>query len=276
MIKLIGLGCRAFRLMRLCVLFKTDVMIVFVVDEEVYSRAFIAKIADDLVLVEGVKLAFCIGKIADDLVSISARSLDESNAQVAMERLGGGGHFNNAATQIQGITIEEAKSRLIQVIDNLYQGDNGTMKVILVKDVKGKGKVHDVIDVTTGYGNYLLRNAQAIEATPDNLKKLEQDLAAEQIANDKKIDEAKELKEKINSITVSIKVKVGTQGKLYGSVTSKQICEELKAQYNIELGKHQVMLNKSDMINALGTYKIPIYLHKEVIASLTVYIVEKE
>ena len=193
-----------------------------------------------------------------------------------MERLGGGGHFNNAATQIQGITIEEAKSRLIQVIDNLYQGDNGTMKVILVKDVKGKGKVHDVIDVTTGYGNYLLRNAQAIEATPDNLKKLEQDLAAEQIANDKKIDEAKELKEKINSITVSIKVKVGTQGKLYGSVTSKQICEELKAQYNIELGKHQVMLNKSDMINALGTYKIPIYLHKEVIASLTVYIVEKE
>ena len=183
---------------------------------------------------------------------------------------------NNAATQIQGVTIEEAKSRLIQVIDNLYQGDNGTMKVILIKDVKGKGKVHDVIDVTTGYGNYLLRNAQAIEATPDNLKKLEQDLAAERIANDKKIDEAKELKEKINSITVSIKVKVGTQGKLYGSVTSKQICEELKAQYNIELGKHQVMLNKSDMINALGTYNIPIYLHKEVIASLTVYVVEKE
>ena len=245
-------------------------------DDDIYTRAFIAKIADDLILVEGVKLAFCIGKIADDLIAISARSLDESNAQVAMERLGGGGHFNNAATQIQGVTIEEAKSRLIQVIDNLYQGDNGTMKVILIKDVKGKGKVHDVIDVTTGYGNYLLRNAQAIEATPDNLKKLEQDLAAERIANDKKIDEARELKEKINSITVSIKVKVGTQGKLYGSVTSKQICEELKAQYNIELGKHQVMLNKSDMINALGTYNIPIYLHKEVIASLTVYVVEKE
>ena len=245
-------------------------------DDEIYTRAFIAKIADDLVLVEGVKLAFCIGKIGEDLISISARSLDESNAQVAMERLGGGGHFNNAATQIAGITIEEAKSRLIQVIDNLYQGDNGTMKVILVKDVKGKGKVHDVIDVTTGYGNYLMRNGQAIEATPDNLKKLEQDLAAEQIASDKKIEEARELKEKINSITVSIPVKVGTQGKLYGSVTSKQICEELKAQYNIELGKHQVMLNKSDMINALGTYQIPIYLHKEVIASLTVYVVEKE
>ena len=245
-------------------------------DEDIYTRAFIAKIADDLILVEGVKLAFCIGKIAEDMISISARSLDESNAQIAMERLGGGGHFNNAATQIPKVTIEEAKGMLVQIIDNLYQGDNGTMKVILIKDVKGKGKVHDVIDVTTGYGNYLLRNAQAIEATPDNLKKLEQDLAAEQIANDKKIEEAKELKEKINSITVSIPVKVGTQGKLYGSVTSKQICEELKAQYNIELGKHQVMLNKSDMINALGTYQIPIYLHKEVIASLTVYVVEKE
>ena len=245
-------------------------------DDEIYTRAFIARIADDLVLVEGVKLAFCIGRISDDTISISARSLDESNAQVAMERLGGGGHFNNAAAQLVGVSIEEAKGRLVQVIDTLYQGDEENMKIILTKDVKGKGKAHDVIDVSSGYGNYLMREKQAIEATPDNLKKLEQDLAAEQIASDKKIAEARELKEKLDSISVSIKVKVGTQGKLYGSVTSKQICEELKAQYNIELGKHQVMLNKSDMINALGTYSVPIYLHKEVTATLTIYVVEKE
>ena len=239
-------------------------------DDEIYERSFLAKIADNVITVNNIKVAFCIGRIGKNAIGISARSLDEANVQLIMEKLGGGGHYNNAATQLYDISKEQAKQKLIEVLKE-EKGEK-TMKVILTKDVKGKGKINDVIDVPAGYANFLFRNKQAIEGTPDNLKQLELNKVKEQQDQEKHLKEMQELKVKIENTTVKVSVKVGANGKLFGSVSSKEIVEEFKAQNNIELDKRKIQYDK--VIDCLGTYKIPIELHKEVTAIITLYVIE--
>lgn len=245
-------------------------------DDDIYQRAFLAKIADNMIGVNDIKIAFCIGKVEDDTVGISARSLGDANVQVIMERLGGGGHFNSAATQIKEITMEKAKELLIESL-KLYKGENRkTMKVILIKDVKGKGKAKDVIDVPNGYANHLIRSKQAIVATPNNIKHLEYEKNIEDEKLKQHIINMEALKEKVEASPLKVVVKVGQNGKLFGSVSTKLIVDEYKKQYGFDLDKRKIMLDKDKEINALGTYKIPIQLHNKIIANMTIYVVEKE
>lgn len=241
-------------------------------DDEIYERAFIAKIADNVCTVGNVKASFCIGRYTKDGVSISARSLDEENVQVIMEKLGGGGHYTTAAVQFEGCTILQAKERLLEVLkQNVSEGEQ-VMKIILIKDVKGKGKANDILDIPMGHANHLMRSGQAIEATPDNLKKLEADKMKEKQLEAKHLEDMQDLKEKIDALTVKVSVKVGTNGKLFGTVSTKEVCEKFKEQNGIELDKRKIMYD--NQIDALGTYKLPIQLHKEVIATITLYVVE--
>ena len=90
--------------------------------DEIYSRAFLAKIADNIISVHDIKASFCIGRIDENEIGISARSLNEVNVQVIMEQLNGGGHFNNAATQIKDVTVEQAKEMLIDKLSRLEDG----------------------------------------------------------------------------------------------------------------------------------------------------------
>lgn len=240
-------------------------------DNEIVERSFLAKIADNVITVNNIKVAFCIGRIGKDTVGISARSLDEANVQIIMERLGGGGHYNNAATQLHGITKEEARLKLIDELKIEQKGDK-RMKVILIKDVKGKGKANEIIDVPAGYANFLFRNNQAIEGTPDNLKQLELNKAKEQQEQETHLREMQELKVKIEQMVVKVGVKVGANGKLFGSVSSKEIVEAFKQQNKIELDKRKIQYDK--VIDCLGTYKIPIDLHKDVQAIITLHVVE--
>ena len=242
-------------------------------DEEIYSRQFLAKIADNMISVNNIKAAFCIGRLDNKQVGISARSLDESNVQVIMEQLNGGGHFNNAATQLEDVTLAEAREMLIEKLKKIDDGGLN-MKVILTKDVKGKGKANDIIDVPSGHGNFLIRSGQAIEATVDNVKELEKNQEKEKIQAEKHLEEMRELKQKIESTSVTVKVKVGKEGKMFGAVSSKQIIEEFKNQNHIELDKRKMMYDKH--VEGLGTYKIPIALHKEVTATITLYVVEEK
>jgi len=242
-------------------------------DDDIYERAFLAKVADNMIGVKGIKIAFCIGKISEDTVGISARSLEDVNVQVIMERLGGGGHFNNAATQIKDITIEDAK-KLLEKTLKLYEGEGRkNMKIILTKDIKGRGKKNDIIEVPTGYANHLLRNKQAIAATPDNIKQLEYEKKLEKERELKHLKEMEALKEKVDSSPLKIEVKVGESGKLFGSVSTKNIVDEFKKQYGIELDKRKLILDSE--INGLGTYQIPIQLHKNIVATITLFVVEK-
>ncbi|HHZ17916.1 MAG TPA: 50S ribosomal protein L9, partial [Acholeplasmataceae bacterium] len=242
--------------------------------DEIYTRAFLAKIADNIISVNDIQASFCIGRIDEDEIGISARSLNEVNVQVIMEQLGGGGHFNNAATQIKEITIDQAKALLIDKLIRLEDGGMTTMKIILTKEVKGKGKAGDIIDIPAGHANFLIRTNQAVLATVDNIKQLEKKKREEKEAMEKHLNEMRELKTVIESRPVDIHVRVGKDGKLFGTVSTKQIADEYKAQHDIVLDKRKMLPDKQ--IDALGTYQIPIQLHKEVTALITIHVVEKK
>lgn len=242
-------------------------------DQEIFARQFLAKVADSLILVDTIKAGFCIGQIAENQVGISARSLDEVNVQLIMEALGGGGHFNNAATQIVGITINQAKERLINVLKEQDTTGEEIMKVILVKDVKGKGKANDVIEIPSGHANYLIRSKLAILATPDNLNELKRQNELEKKEAQDHLEAMRELKVFIENHPISVAARVGKEGKLFGTVSTKQVVDEMKNAYDITLDKRKIMYDKE--IDSLGTYEIPIQLHKEVVAKITLHVIEK-
>lgn len=241
-------------------------------DDDIYLRSFIAKVAEDALKIDKIKMAFCIGRISEDSVGISARSFDKANAQMIMERLGGGGHFNNAATQLKNIDKETAKSLLKQAIKDSFAEGDQAMKIILTQTVKGKGKINDIIEVPMGHANFLIRTNQAIEATSDNIQNLERSKLEEKRKQEALLQAMQDFKKKIDSLSITISVRVGRNGKLFGTVSPKQIVEEYRKQHKIELDKRKIILDKD--IDALGTYKIPIQIHKEVTAIIVLYIVE--
>jgi len=147
------------------------------------------------------------------------------------------------------------------------------MKVIFLKDVKGKGKKGEIKNVADGYAhNFLLKQGLAVEATNSNIssldaqKKKQSKLAAEEL------EEAKKLKEKLEQITVELTAKAGEGGRLFGSITTKQVAEELQKKHGIKIDKRKMELE--DAIRTLGHTKVPVKLHHEVTASLTVHVKE--
>lgn len=249
-----------------------DSFMVAVGEDEIYQRNLLAKVADELSNIDKVEAAFCIGKISQTEIGISARSLEGVNVQVIMEELGGGGHFNNAAAQLTDTTLEAAKELLISKLAKVKEEGKVDMKVILTKDVKGKGKKNEIINVPNGHANFLIRNNEAIEATVDNIKQLEFKNLQAKAAEQKHFEEMQELKKTVEAQSIKVAVRVGQNGKLFGSITNKQIVEEFKKQHDIELEKRKILYDKD--IEALGTYTIPIQLHKDVLANITVHVVE--
>ena len=147
------------------------------------------------------------------------------------------------------------------------------MKVILLQDVKGKGKKGQLIEASDGYArNFLLPKKLAIEATADalNTKKMNDKATAERIAKEKA--EALELSGKLRQMTLTVKAKGGGNGKLFGSVTNQEIADALKAKTGIALDKRKIVI--SDPIKAVGTYTVNCKLGYEITAPLTVKIEE--
>ncbi len=147
------------------------------------------------------------------------------------------------------------------------------MKVILLQDVKAQGKKGQMITVSDGYArNFLLPRKLAVEATADalNSKKNADEAAAFHAAEDKKA--ALALKESLNDKPVKIKAKAGSNGRLFGSVTTKEVSEALKAQYNIDLPKTRLEL--SEPIKSFGTYQVKAKLYTEIQGVVTVKVEE--
>ena len=147
------------------------------------------------------------------------------------------------------------------------------MKVIFLKDVKGKGKKGEVKNVADGYAqNFLIKQGLAVEANQANVstlnaqKKKEEKLAAEELAD------AKKLKEVMDKITLEFSTKAGEGGRLFGSITSKQIAEELQKAHNLKVDKRKIEL--PDAIRTLGFTKVSVKLHAEVTATLNVHVKE--
>ncbi len=147
------------------------------------------------------------------------------------------------------------------------------MKVILLQDVKGKGKKGQMIDVSDGYArNYMLPRKMAIEATADavNTMKMNDKAAAERAAKERA--EALEVSHKLREMTLIVKAKGGGAGRLFGSVTNQEIADALKASSGISLDKRKIVI--SDPIKNVGTYTVNCKLGYEITAPLTVKIEE--
>jgi large subunit ribosomal protein L9 len=148
------------------------------------------------------------------------------------------------------------------------------MKVIFLQDVKGKGKKGEVKNVSDGYArNYLLKNKLAEEATSGNIKALEaQKRKSDQLEQQEK-ENAEQLKKKIESLEVTLKAKSGDGGRLFGSITSKQIADALNKDHGIKTDKRKIELDQP--IRALGYTNVPIKLHPEVTGTVKVHVVEQ-
>ena len=148
------------------------------------------------------------------------------------------------------------------------------MVVILLEDVKNIGKKGDVVKVKDGLGrNVLIKKGQAVEATGKNLNDLklrkanDDKLAAENLAA------AKELGAKIEKSEITVTIKVGEGGKTFGSVSSKEIAEEVKAQLGYDVDKKKVQLKEP--IKSVGSFDVPIKLHPQVTTTLKVKVAGK-
>ena len=253
-----------------------DHFAICLIDKEIKDRTMLAKVAEHLLNINNIEATFAVARYSDGAnkgVAISARSYKNINVQLIMEELGGGGHLNSAATQIMGITLEEAKEELVTILKRDFEIGDEVMKVILLEDVKGRGVKNQVIDVAVGYGNYLISNKKGILATDENLGKLKEELHQAQVEAENQKKLMQKIKAEIEEKCVNIYIKIGSDGKMFGHVTTKQICEEFEAQTGIHLDKRKVSLPVD--INALGVYVANVDLHKEVQASLEINVLEK-
>ena len=147
------------------------------------------------------------------------------------------------------------------------------MKVILLQDVKGKGKKGQMLEISDGYArNFLLPRKLAVEATADavNTKKMNDKAAAEKAAKERA--EALEISHKLREMTLTVAAKGGGAGRLFGSVTNQEIADALKASTGIALDKRKIVI--ADQIKNVGTYTVQCKLGYEITAPLTVKIVE--
>ena len=143
------------------------------------------------------------------------------------------------------------------------------MKVILLADIKNVGKKDTILNANDGYArNFLLPKKLAVEATPDNLKKLNDKKNSEQHKKDLDKQKAQETKEIINKLQLNLKVKAGENGKIFGGVTAKEISEELNKQHKIEVDKKKIVL--AETIKTIGRFSVDIKLYEGIIAKLAI------
>ena len=148
------------------------------------------------------------------------------------------------------------------------------MKVILLADVKGQGKKNDVIEVSDGYGkNFLIprKLAKMADAQSLNDVKVREEARLYRIETEKK--EAQALSEKLKALQVKVAAPGGSDGRLYGSVTSKDIVEKLKADHGIEIDKRKLVMG--DPIKAYGKYEVEVKLYPEVSGKINLLVCEK-
>lgn len=145
------------------------------------------------------------------------------------------------------------------------------MKVILQLDVKGTGKKGQVLEVADGFArNFLFPKKLAIEATTGNIQDVSHKKAVEERRKEKEKEDAIKLGVQLHALQIEIKTKTGEGGRLFGSVTSKEITEALKKQHGIELDKRK--LDIKEPIKVLGNFEVHVKVHPDVVAKLQVHV----
>lgn len=149
------------------------------------------------------------------------------------------------------------------------------MKVILTKDIKNQGKKGQVLDVSDGYArNFLLPRGLAKEATRENLNSQKGKDESAAFKQKTEQENARKLEGCIRDLTVTIKAKGGTGGRLFGSVTAKEIADVLKQEHQIEIDKRKIVLDEG--IKTFGTHEVQVKLYPGISAKLTVVVAEDQ
>ncbi len=148
------------------------------------------------------------------------------------------------------------------------------MQIILLQDVKTLGKKGDTVNVNDGYArNFIIPKKLGIEATAKNINDLKLQKVNEEKRAQEKLEEAKAFAQKIEEKPVKVKLKIGEGGKTFGSISTKEIAKEVKEQLGFEIDKKKMVLEEP--IKNLGTYEVPVKIHKDVTASLKVNVIEE-
>lgn len=149
------------------------------------------------------------------------------------------------------------------------------MKVILKQDIKGTGKKDEVINVSEGYArNFLFRKDLAVEATDGNLKELSRQKEAVNKRKEEELKLAKDVAEKLKGLEVILNVKCGEGGRLFGSITTKDIAEIIEKNHGITIDKRKIEFKGS--IKSIGVHPVTIKLHPKVSASVDVKVIAAE
>ena len=148
------------------------------------------------------------------------------------------------------------------------------MKVILLEDVKSLGKKGEIVNVNDGYArNFILPKKLGLEATSKNLNDLKLQKQNDEKVAQEKLDAAKALAEEIKEKSITVKIQAGVEGRVFGSISSKEIALEAKKQLNMDIDKKKIII--PDAIKSLGTYNVNIKLHKDVMATWAVNVEAK-
>lgn len=147
------------------------------------------------------------------------------------------------------------------------------MKVILLEDVKSLGKKGEIVNVSDGYArNFIIPKKKGVEATSANLNTLKLQKANEEKIAQENLEHAQALAKELEKTSVEIKIKVGEGGKLFGSISSKEIAAALMEQHQLEVDKKKIVLDEP--IKELGEHTVKIKLHKDVSAQVIVQVLE--
>lgn len=147
------------------------------------------------------------------------------------------------------------------------------MEIVLLEDVKALGKKGQIVKVNDGYArNFILPKKLGVEATPKNLNDLKLQKANDAKVAAEQLAAAKEIGEKLEKSFVTVSIKAGEGGRAFGSVSSKEIGKAIKDQLKLDVDKKKIMLN--DPIKSIGSFEVPVKLHKDVTARLAVKVVE--
>ena len=148
------------------------------------------------------------------------------------------------------------------------------MKVILTEDVKSLGKKGEIVEVSDGYArNFILKKKKGVEANSKNLNDLKLKKANEDKIAQEQYEAAVELGKKIEAGQIEVSIKTGEGGKAFGSIASKEIATEVKAQMGLDVDKKKVQLK--DAIKTLGTHTVPVKLQPKVTVDLKVIVTEE-